>query len=550
MADIQHAHHVRPRSTDEKHDDSGKTSLSPGDESPARLETAAVGDELGLLLNEEETLARARAHPDDATPMFVTFALHDTDNPRNWPKWKKWYITCFASFLNVITCLCAGGYSSASSEIADAFSVSAEVATLGLSMYILGFALGPMILAPLSEYFGRSPVYIGSWFILVIFQIPLALAPNIGTIIVCRLIQGFGGSAPLSNTGGTVSDLWERNESGNAMMVYGASSTFGPPFALVLSGYIVQNKGWHWLFWIFMIITGGLWVIMVLTLPETRHSIILEKKAKRVRKTLAKEGAVSPAVVENISDAHNKADKRSIHSLFAINLTRPIRFLFTEPITIFAAAYNGFIYGIVYLFNEAFPLVFGPGGHDFSTGEWGLVFLGLCVGTVLAAACHPLQERYYLKRVAANGGKGVPEARMYQARFGAFLIPISLFWFAWTSYPSIPWIVPVIASAFFGAGIYIVILGVLNYVVDSYQTYSASALAGVILIRNLVGAGFPLFAGQMYGKLGNEWASTLLAFLSILFAPIPIWWFYRGEQLRLKSPWAREHFGKDEDKPH
>ena len=136
-----------------------------------------------------------------------------------------------------------------------------------------------------------------------------------------------------------------------------------------------------------------------------------------------------------------------------------------------------------------------------------------------------------------------------------------LFWFAWTSFPSVPWIVPIIASSLFGAGIYVVILGVLNYVVDSYQTYSASALAGVILIRNLVGAGwccpmfkasktnfrvliywvagFPLFASQMYERLGNEWASTLLAFLSLLFVPIPIWWFYRGEQLRLRSPWAR-----------
>lgn len=147
-----------------------------------------------------------------------------------------------------MTCFCAGGISSASDDIAKAFDVSAEVTTLGLSMYILGFAIGPMLLAPLSEYFGRSPVYIGSWFILVVFQIPLALAPNIGTVIVCRLIQGFGGSAPLTNTGGTVSDLWERNSSGNAMVIYGLSSTFGPPFALVLSGYIVLQKGWHWLY--------------------------------------------------------------------------------------------------------------------------------------------------------------------------------------------------------------------------------------------------------------------------------------------------------------
>jgi len=281
-----------------------------------------------------------------------------------------------------------------------------------------------MLLAPLSEYFGRRPVYIYSWIVLVLFQIPLALAPNIATVIVCRLIQGFGGSAPLTNTGGTISDLWERNRSGNAMMIYGVSSTFGPPFALVLSGYIVMRTNWHLLFWIFMAVTGAFWLLMIVAMPETRHSIILERKAERVRQTLAKEGAVSEAVLENISDMHNKSERRTLHNLFAVNLTRPFRFLFTEPITIAAAAYNGFIYGVVYLFNEAFPLVFGPGGHNFNTGQWGASFGGLCVGVIVAACFYPLQERYYLNRVARNNGKGVPEARMFQACFGAWFLPM------------------------------------------------------------------------------------------------------------------------------
>jgi multidrug resistance protein len=481
-------------------------------------------------------------------------------------------------------CLCAGGYSSAAPDIVAAFGSSTELGTVGLSMYLLGFAIGksprmlsftfpriltlfdagPMLLAPLSEYYGRNPVYIGSWFILVMFQIPLALAHNMPTVIVCRLIQGFGGSAPLTNTGGSISDVWERNESGNAMMVYGLSSTFSPPMALVITGYLVLNEGWRNLFWALMGITGGILIIMTLLLPETRHSTILEKKAKAVRKTLVKEG-VSREAADRISDEHSMGSKRSMHTLFAVNLTRPFRFLFTEEITMAAAAYNGFIYGVVYLFNESFPLVFGSEeGHGFNVGQTGLTFLGIAVGALVAASFYPLQERYYLRRVAENNGKGVPEARMSQARFGALLLPISLFWFAWTSYRSIHWIVPIIGSSLFGAGIYIVILGVLNYVVDSYQTYSASALAGVILVRNVVGCIFPLFAvspssasesdprsvssrqvadkpsqRQMYERLGFQWASTLLAFLSLLFVPIPIWWFYKGRALRLKSPFAR-----------
>ena len=459
----------------------------------------------------------------------------------------NWHGLVGKSLLISIRCLCAGSISSGAIEIQKTFGVSAEITTLALSLYVLGFAVGPVLLAPLSEYYGRQPVYLVSWFILFIFQLPVALAPNIGTILVCRFIGGFAGGAPLTNTGGTISDLWKRNESGGPMAVYGLSSTFGPPVALVMSGYIGQNAGWKWIFWVLMIITGTFWVVLVLTIPETRHTIILQKKTQRLRRQMRSENLKA---AESITDA-NADERKGLHQLFAITLTRPFDFLFTEPITFFAAAYNGFLYGLVYLFNEAFPLVFGPEkGHGFKTGAQGLSFLGLTIGPIIAFLFYPLQERYYLQRVAANDGKGVPEARMWMARLGALLIPLSLFWFGWTSYPTIHWIVPIIASSFFGAGIYIIILSILSYVVDSYQTYSASALAGVILVRNVVGAGFPLFAEQMYNKLGYEWASSLLGFLAILLVPIPFIFFYKGEGIRLRSPWAREHFYQEEDSPH
>lgn len=96
------------------------------------------------------------------------------------------------------SCLCAGGYSSGKDQLTSSFDVSPEVGTVGLSMYILGFAVGPLLLAPLSEFYGRNPVYMLSWLLLVIFQVPLAKAPNIATVIACRLLQGFFGSAPLT----------------------------------------------------------------------------------------------------------------------------------------------------------------------------------------------------------------------------------------------------------------------------------------------------------------------------------------------------------------
>lgn len=310
-------------------------------------------------------------------------------------------------------------------ETQKEFHSSAEITTLALSLYVLGFAIGPVLLAPLSEYFGRQPVYVVSWFTLFIFQFPVALAPNICIILVCRSIGGFAGRAPLTNTGGTVSDIWRRNESGGPMAVYGLSSTLGPPLALVMNGYIGLHFGWRWVFWVLMAITGVFWVLLVFTIPETPHTIILRKKTKRVRKAMRKEGLKA---ADSIIDA-NADERKSLHQLFAITLTRPFHFLFTETITFFAAIYNGFLYGLVYLFNEAFPLVFGPGkGQGFNGWEQGLIFIGLCIGPIIAFLFYPLQERYCLRRVAENDGKGVPEARMWMARLGAIFIPASLFW--------------------------------------------------------------------------------------------------------------------------
>ena len=123
-----------------------------------------------LVLSEEQALAKARTAPNEALPILITYGFNDRDNPRNWPKARKWYITCLASLLNVFTTWCAGGISSGATGIQEEFGVAAEVTTLCLSLYVLGYAIGPVLLAPLSEYFGRQPVYAVSWFLLFIFS--------------------------------------------------------------------------------------------------------------------------------------------------------------------------------------------------------------------------------------------------------------------------------------------------------------------------------------------------------------------------------------------
>jgi hypothetical protein len=174
-----------------------------------------------------------------------------------------------------------------------------------------------------------------------------------------------------------------------------------------MSGYIGLNHGWRWIFGIFMAISGGFWIAPVLTIPETRHSIILQRKAARARKQMRSDSLQSASITADI----HVTDRKGLHQLFGITLTCPFVFLFIEPIMTFSAAYNGFLHGLVYLFNEAFLLIFGPGGHGFNTGQQGLAFLGMTIGPIIAFLASPLQGRHYLRRafrVLAYTHKSLP----------------------------------------------------------------------------------------------------------------------------------------------
>lgn len=219
----------------------------------------------------------------------------------------------------------------------------------------------------------------------------------------------------------------------------------------------------------------------------------------------------------------------------------PLTCALLQAIILFGALYNGYLYGITFLLNGAFTLVFGAKGHGLDTLQIGLCFLGIAGGISVGPITNIIQERYYQRRVFQANGANVPEARVFMAKIAAITFPISLFWFAWTTYTSINPAVPVLATALWGWSFYTILLMTYTYTEDSYKQYAASALAGLGLIRNIAGAGFPLFGDQMFENLGYQWAGSLLAFLALLLVPIPFILGRYGVELRKRSPWAREH---------
>lgn len=340
---------------------------------------------------------------------LVTFPPGDPGNPRNWPTWRKWSIVIAIALIDLTVSFVASGFSPASTKFAKDFGVSAEVATLGLSMTVLGFALGPMTLAPLSEYYGRSPVYILSYGAFLFFLLGTALVKNLGGFLVLRFLSGWFCAVTIANFGGTIADLFDPHDTGRAMSLFLWAATAGSPFGYFLFSFVAQYRGWRDVFWALLGICGGLWLVMCATLKETRHSIILLRRAARERKERGTDAIEVP----------DSMKQRGPKELFKVALLRPFRFLFSEAIIVFGALYNGYLYGLSFLFNGAFALVFGPGGHDFAVDGIGMSFLGIVVGISIGPITNIWQERYYQRRIAAMGGKNVPEARVQMGKVAA-----------------------------------------------------------------------------------------------------------------------------------
>lgn len=414
------------------------------------------------------------------------------------------------------------------------YSVSSEIGILGLSLFTLGIAFGPLINAPASEYFGRRPIYIISYALALPFYVGSALSPTVAGFLITRFLCGVFQSVTLATIGGSIADLYHHHDTGYPMSVFLWAATGGSSLGYMLFSFVAQYRPWPDTLWAIMGVSGGFWLIALVCVGyagETRHGVILRKRVERLRRET---GDMSIDVAEEYR-------RKSFRQILWVTQTRPFRFLITEPVIQLGALYNGWYYGLSFLLNGAFTLVFGPKGHGLDTLQVGLCFLGIFGGITAGVLVNIIQERYYQRRRANAGGGNVPEARLFMAKFAAVAHPISLFWFAWTTYKSINPAVPVLATALWGWSFYALILMTYQYTVDAYKEYAASALAGLGLVRNLAGAGFPLFGDQMFENEGYQWAGSILAFLALVMVPIPFVLDKYGQRIRQRSPWAAQH---------
>ncbi|KAB8071494.1 major facilitator superfamily domain-containing protein [Aspergillus leporis] len=466
----------------------------------------------------------------DNDPYIVEWIPNDPRNPMLFNKTLKWAYTITVAFATFGVSLSSSAYAGGIQEIIKHFGISEEVATLGVSLFVLGFAVGPLVWAPLSELIGRQIIFFVSYGALAAFCAGAAGAQNSWTLIILRFFAGSFGSSPLTNAGGVIADIFPAEQRGLATSLFAGAPFLGPTLGPVIGGFLGENAGWRWVQGFLATFTGLIWIVESLLVPETYAPLLLRKRAIRLSTLTGK-------TYRSKLDLERGAV--SFTSAFSAALLRPWILLFAEPIVLLLSTYMAIVYGTLYMLFDAFPIVFQE-LRGWSEGIGSLPFLGVMVGMMIAVACNMHDNKRYVRIHKQHNGFAPPEARLPPTMIGGVAIPIGLFWFAWTNAPPVHWIVSIIAAAPFGFGMVLVFLNIMTYLIDAYTIYAASVLAANSIIRSCFGAGFPLFTAYMYRNLGVHWASCIPAFLALACLPFPFVFYKYGARIRRRCKYAAE----------
>ncbi|KAI1907807.1 hypothetical protein LOZ12_002883 [Ophidiomyces ophidiicola] len=471
-------------------------------------------------------------------------------SPFEWPNTLKSVITGVACTVTILSAAAAGCYSPAEEELTQAWGISGVVYNIGITVFTFGFGIAPMLLAPFSEINGRRPMFIGSGVLFVVCQIGCGVTRSFAGMILARFFLGVGGSTFSTIVGGIISDIYHTSDRNTPMALFSTAALFGTGLGPLFSSAIVKHTSWRWIYYSQAIAAAIVLLAIILFFKETRGSVLLSRKAKVLNEWYEKlEIAGCPGLDISLLGAREKKncqrirwkvksdeERETLSKMIGISLYRPFHLLMTEPVVFFFSLWVSFSWAVLYLQFGSIPLVF-RNNHGFDIQQSGAVFTAMCGGALVALFISITQEK-----VAKWLGKmpTTPEGRLYFVCVESILMPAGMFWFGWTSGPSVHWIWPALAVGCATIGIFSIYLAVFNYLADTYHRYASSALAAQSCCRNVLGGCFPLVARAMFNNLGYAEASSLLGGIGTLLTIVPWVLAFYGPRIRARSKFASE----------
>ncbi|KAH6660547.1 major facilitator superfamily domain-containing protein [Truncatella angustata] len=447
----------------------------------------------------------------------------DINNPLNWSSLKRNAHVVLISIFTLYGNLASTMFAPGAAALVHEFGITSDVlAAFTVSIYLVGFALGPILISPLSEVYGRLIINQVCNVIFLAFTIGCAVSTSSAMFFVFRFLAGCACSAPMTVGGAVIADITTPEQRGKAMALWALGPLLGPVVGPIIGGFVAQRLSWRWAFWIISILAGVVFIVSIFVMKETNATILLQRKAAKLRRASGKTYLVAKGQI-------NQTTKQIL--LRAI--LRPTRLLLFSPVVTLLSLFSALVFSLIYILFTTFPMVFET-QYGFSVQISGLAYLGLGIGLGIGIVGFGATSDRVYKRLKGDG-EGTPEMRLPPMMWVSPITGLGFFWYGWSAQYQVHWIVPIIGSSVIGIGALFVMMPAQIYIVDAFgpQT-AASALAASAVLRTLSGAFLTLAGPPMYASLGLGWGNSLLGFLCLAFVPVP-WLFYRyGRKLREK----------------
>ncbi|KAM0752488.1 MFS general substrate transporter [Meredithblackwellia eburnea MCA 4105] len=444
-------------------------------------------------------------------PFLVTFEDGSPHNPQNWSLWKKWGVAALVTHIALLVGAASSINSGAAIKAGEVLGVSQEVIALDTGLFLIGFGVASPLLGPLSEISGRNPVYLATLAAFCLLEVGCALSKNIATRCILRFLAGCFGSTPLANIGGTLGDIFSAEQRTVVFPLYAAAAFLGPLIGPVIGGFIGESNkvGFEFCDWV-----SAMWgavglISSALFLPETFAPVLLKMKARELRKV------TNDSRYQTVLERLRETVPFKAH--FKEAIMRPYLLAIQEPIVLLFSLYLSVVYIILFGDFVAYPIIFGN-TFGLSMSQVGICFLAITIGLGIVTLLIPVLVHFYRKeqRRVEEEGKGEtvqPEERLRIAVIGTWFVPVGMLWMAWTVYSKLT-VWPALASQVF------VGIGVLACFISSYHGAAV------------------MFTGPLFEKLGDHWALTFLALLSLLISFVPLIFYFKGATIRSWSRYA------------
>ncbi|WVR04612.1 hypothetical protein IAU60_001623 [Kwoniella sp. DSM 27419] len=494
--------------------------------------TGSTCDELALRL-EPESLASTTSsdadHDRDTRIIWVDFPPGSPQNPFFFSRGRKISLVVVATVFTIYTSINVGAYSITMQSMSRDLGLTTIQSSVGLGIYNFGFATMPLLLSPLSEDFGRRWTYVVAVVIYLLMHIMMALANNFPTMVMARLLQGCSGSVGATLVGGTIADMFVPAQRGLPSAVFSFCAIAGSGLGPVAFSWVETNPRleWRWVWWIQSIMIAALIPPIFIIMRETRETIILRRKAKRLRKErgLADGGRYT---------ARSEAGRISFWAAMRTSVVRPITFLIFEPILTFFSLWMSIGWGVLYTMITGLRYVFDR-IYGFNINQVGWVYMTIVLGAFIGFGLNFLQDAAYRRKV---GKKGI-EARLYAPMIAGLTFAAGCFIFGLTGTPSVHWVVPCIGLVIITGSIFTMYISAFVYISECYGAYASSAIAAQSFLRNCFGGAFTFFTLDMYDALTPRWTTFLWGCVALVLAGVPFAAFYFGPQIRARSKYSK-----------